>query len=279
MEGVSQEAASIAGHLGLGQASSTSTTTTASPSTARPRSSFDTEDTGKRFEAYGWHVAARRRQRGPRGALGGARRKRGAETARPSLVVVRSHIAYPAPHAVDTAKAHGAPLGEEEVRLTKQVHRLRPGRRRSSCPTRSARTWRSSAERGGAAEQEWRSGWTRGRAAYPELARERELDLAAAPREGWREALPRLRGRRRHRDARCRPQGDAGARPLHTDDDRRRRGPDRVDQDRVRGRRRLLGDPRRSQHRLRHPRARDGRDRQRHRARRRACSSRTARRS
>src|SRR6188472_1361239 len=73
--------------------------------------SFDSDDKGKRFEAYGWHVqrvadvndlAAIRR------AVTNAQK----ESERPSLVIVRSHIAYPAPHAQDTAKAHGAPLGE-----------------------------------------------------------------------------------------------------------------------------------------------------------------------
>src|SRR5205085_6818574 len=86
--------------------------------------SFDTEDKGKRFEAYGWHVQ-HVDDVNDLGALRKALTAAHEETERPSLIVVRSHIAYPAPHAQDTAKAHGSPLGEEVVRATKE--RLRWG--------------------------------------------------------------------------------------------------------------------------------------------------------
>jgi transketolase len=118
MEGVSYEAASLAGTNGLGKLvyfyddnhiSIDGTTSI----------SF-TEDRGKRFEAAGWHVqhvddvndlAALRE------AIANAQ----AELDRPSIVVVRSHIAFGAPDAVDTAKSHGSPLGEDEVRATKEA--------------------------------------------------------------------------------------------------------------------------------------------------------------
>src|SRR5439155_27133570 len=79
-----------------------------------------TEDRAARFEAQGWHVQSIA-DANDLGALREAIANAQAETARPSLIVVRSHIAYGAPHAVDTAKAHGNPLGEDEVRATKQA--------------------------------------------------------------------------------------------------------------------------------------------------------------
>ena len=81
---------------------------------------FTTEDKGKRFEAYGWHVQHVDDSE-DLDALLGALAAAKAEEARPSLIVLRSHIAYPAPHAIDTAKAHGAPLGEAEIRATKEI--------------------------------------------------------------------------------------------------------------------------------------------------------------
>jgi transketolase len=118
MEGVSYEAASLAGTNGLGKLvyfyddnriSIDGTT----------EISF-TENRGARFEALGWHVqhvADVNDLDALRAAIAEAR----AETTRPSIVVVRSHIAYPAPHAIDTAKSHGSPLGADEVAATKKA--------------------------------------------------------------------------------------------------------------------------------------------------------------
>ena len=118
MEGVASEAASLAGHLRLGkliylyddnQISIEGSTDLAF-----------TEDRGKRFEAYGWHVQHVDDSE-DLDALLGALAAAKAEEERPSLIVLRTHIAYPAPNAVDTSKAHGAPLGEAEVRATKEA--------------------------------------------------------------------------------------------------------------------------------------------------------------
>src|SRR5207253_5457485 len=112
MEGVANEAASIAGTLGLGKLvyfyDDNHITIDGTTSI-----SF-TEDRGKRFEALGWHVqsvADANDLASLREAIESAQE----ETARPSMIIVRSHIGYGAPHAVDTAKAHGSPLGAEEV--------------------------------------------------------------------------------------------------------------------------------------------------------------------
>jgi transketolase len=119
MEGVSNEAASIAGQLALGKLVYfyDSNRITIDGTTAI---SFSTEDVGRRFEAQGWHV----QHVGEANDLGALRDAVGAaqaETERPSLVIVRSHIGFGAPKAVDTAAAHGAPLGEEEVRAAKEA--------------------------------------------------------------------------------------------------------------------------------------------------------------
>jgi len=118
MEGVSAEAASIAGFLGLDNLifiyDNNHITIEGSTDLA-----FSQEDVGKRFEAYGWFV-----QNLPDGndlaAVDRAIRAAQAEKARPSLIVCRTHIAYGSPNKQDTASAHGEPLGEEEVKLTKQ---------------------------------------------------------------------------------------------------------------------------------------------------------------
>ena len=119
MEGISSEAASIAGHLGLGRLvyvyDDNHITIDGTTSLT-----FTTEDKGKRFEAYGWHVQHVDDSE-DLDALLGALAAAKAEEERPSLIVLRSHIAYPAPHAIDTAKAHGAPLGEAEIRATKEI--------------------------------------------------------------------------------------------------------------------------------------------------------------
>lgn len=187
MEGVSHEAASIAGHLGLGRLVYVydRNRITIDGSTAI---SFDTEDVGARFAAYGWHVAHVEDVEdldALRAALDEAR----TETRRPSLVVVRSHIAHPAPHAVDTSKAHGAPLGEAEVAAAKEAMGLDP-EATFAVPDAVREHMAVVRERGAAAQRSWEDRLAAWAEAYPELARERELDLAGTPRDGWREALP-----------------------------------------------------------------------------------------
>src|SRR5207253_4854663 len=112
MEGVSNEAASIAGTLGLGKLvyfyDDNHITIDGTTSI-----SF-TEDRAARFEAQGWHVQSVA-DANDLASLREAIERAHEESARPSMIIVRSHIAYGAPHAVDTAKAHGSPLGAEEV--------------------------------------------------------------------------------------------------------------------------------------------------------------------
>jgi transketolase len=187
MEGVSQEAASIAGNLGLGRLiyvyDDNHITIDGSTSI-----SFAAEDKGKRFEAYGWHV---QHVDNPndldalRAAFAAARD----EGDRPSLIVLRSHIAYPAPHAIDTAKAHGSPLGDEEVRRTKEILGFDPDET-FVVPDAVREHMAGVRERGAAARKEWEERLAAWAEADPDAARERELDLERRPRDGWLEALP-----------------------------------------------------------------------------------------
>jgi transketolase len=187
MEGITHEAASIAGHLGLGSLVYVydDNHITIDGSTTV---SFTTEDKGARFEAYGWHVQHVDDSE-DLAALEQALRAAGEERGRPSLIVLRSHIAYPAPNAMDTAKAHGAPLGDAEVRATKQVMGFDPDQS-FVVPDEVREHMAVTVERGVALERDWEERVGRWADELPDLARERELDLAGTPRDGWREALP-----------------------------------------------------------------------------------------
>jgi transketolase len=187
MEGLTAEAASIAGHLGLGSLvyvyddnhiSIDGTTSL----------TFTTEDKGARFEAYGWHVQHVGKPN-DLGALRAAFAAAEAETSRPSLIVLRSHIAYPAPHAIDTAKAHGAPLGEPEIRAAKEAMGFDPDEQ-FVVPDAVREHMAGVGERGAAAEAEWESRFDAWAAAFPDLHEAWESDRRREPREGWREALP-----------------------------------------------------------------------------------------
>jgi transketolase len=187
MEGVSQEAASIAGHLGLGAlvyvyddnriTIDGSTTLT-----------FTTEDKGARFEAYGWHVEHVDDAEDV-DAISAALRAGREETQRPSLIVLRSHIAYPAPHAQDTAKAHGSPLGEAEVRATKERLGWDPDLT-FHVPDGVREHMAVVGERGADLEREWDGRFEAWGAAFPALREDWEADHLGHPRAGWLEALP-----------------------------------------------------------------------------------------
>ncbi len=163
MEGLSYEAASLAGTNGLGKLvyfyDDNRITIDGTTSI-----SF-TEDRGRRFEALGWHVqhvGDVNDLEALRQAIANAQ----AEVERPSLIVVRSHIAYPAPHAIDTAKAHGSPLGEDEVRATKEVLGWDPDAHFLVPPEVAAHMNR--VERGNELESDWRQRFSRWSEAFPQ---------------------------------------------------------------------------------------------------------------
>src|SRR5690606_26325631 len=149
--------------------------------------SWDHEDKEKRFEAHGWHVQQvddANDLAAPKAALDAAR----GEEERPSLIRVRSHIAYPAPNARDTAKAHGAPLGDDEVRATKSLLGFDPDRRFVVPDDVAAHM--DATERGARLEAEWRQRFDAWRGEHPGLAADWERVWAGKPAPGWADALP-----------------------------------------------------------------------------------------
>jgi transketolase len=187
MEGISQEAASIAGHFGLGKLTLCydDNRITIDGTTAI---SFDAESHVARFAAEGWHVQSVEDSEDV-DQLTHAIQAAHEEEERPSFIQIRSHIAYPAPNAIDTAKSHGAALGEDEVRATKEVMGFDPDKK--FWVDERVYEHMSLAERGAAAQDEWKSElldpW---REAYPEMAADWDLAWQGKLRDGWQQALP-----------------------------------------------------------------------------------------
>jgi len=185
MEGISHEAASLAGHLGLGKLISLYDSN--GISIDGPTSLAFTEDVATRFEGYRWHV--QQTDGHDTGAVEAALRAAQAEASRPSLIIARTHIGYGSPNRQDTAKAHGEPLGEEEVRLTKE--RLGwPPELKFHLPDRVLTRFREALARGKAWEAEWNAQMAAYARAHPELAAELQRTLAGELPEGWDRDLP-----------------------------------------------------------------------------------------
>ena len=185
MEGISHEAASLAGHLGLGKLiylyDSNGISIDGHTSLAF------TEDVTARFIAYRWHVKVidGHDMSAVEAALHAAR----AETTQPSLIVARTHIGYGSPNRQDTAKAHGEPLGEEEVRLTKERYGWPPDAK-FYIPDEARARFRECASKGGVQEAEWRTTLARYEHAHPDLAAQFQTALAGKLPEGWNADLP-----------------------------------------------------------------------------------------
>jgi len=185
MEGISHEAASIAGHLGLGKLiylyDDNQITIEGSTSLA-----YD-EDAGQRFQAYGWHVQAVDGH--DRVAVADAIRQAQAETGRPSIIICHTHIAYGSPNKQDTAAAHGAPLGVDEVRLTKEAMGW-PADAEFFVPDEALAHFREALSRGAGAQGQWEALFARYEQAYPDLAAEWRRRLAGELPGDWEESLP-----------------------------------------------------------------------------------------
>jgi transketolase len=150
-EGISSEASSIAGHLGLGRliAFYDDNHISIEGDTAL---SFS-EDVGSRYEAYGWHVQHLGEEVYPDKIEEAAREAMSVED-RPSLIICRTHIAQGSPNKQDTAGAHGSPLGEEEVRLTKEGYGW-PTEPTFYVPEEALEHFRATIPAGEDAEREW----------------------------------------------------------------------------------------------------------------------------
>jgi len=186
MEGVSAEAASLAGHLGLGRLVFLYDDNHISID-GDTALSFDTEDVEARFRAYGWHTEAVE-DANDLDALRAAIAAAVAEQERPSLIRVRSQIAYGSPNKVGTAGAHGAPLGEDEVRATKEALGWDPDRQ-FHVPAGVYEQF-GTIERGAEAQREWEHRFRAWQDANPQLAKEWDAAWAGRPLPGVGAALP-----------------------------------------------------------------------------------------
>jgi len=185
MEGLSHEAASLAGHLGLGKL-----IYLYDDNEISIEGSTDiafTEDVVARFRAYGWHV-----QEVDAYDLDGveaAIRAAQAETERPSLIACHSHIGYGSPNKQDSASSHGAPLGEDEVRLAKETLGWSPDAQ-FLVPEDALVVFRQALEQGREAQAAWQETFERYQEEYPEEAALLETLWAGRLPEGWTDVLP-----------------------------------------------------------------------------------------
>ncbi len=185
MEGVASEAASFAGHLRLGRLiyfyDDNHITIEGNTSLA-----FD-EDVCERFDAYGWHTQAVE-DANDLDALDKAIIAAKADP-RPSLIRVRSHIAYGAPNKHDTAAAHGAPLGEDEVRAAKRFYGW-PEDAHFLVPDQVLEYTREAIGRGESFEAEWRARFDTYAASFPDLARQFAAEQSDQLPDGWADRIP-----------------------------------------------------------------------------------------
>ena len=187
MEGISQEAASLAGHLCLGKLIYLYDQNHISLAGA---TEIDfTEDVAKRFEASGWHTRVV-----PDGNdtedVAAAIREAQAEDQRPSLLLVRTHIGYGSPHKQDNFTSHGDPLGEEELLATKKALGW-PSMDKFYLPQESVDYFRQAVPRGAQLEDEWRKKFDAYKQAFPKEAAEFESIMSGKLPENWDADLPK----------------------------------------------------------------------------------------
>lgn len=186
MEGVGSESASLAGQLRLAKLiclyDNNNITLSASTKLAF------TEDRAKRFEAYGWHTRSVD-DGNDLDAIDQAIREAQAEVDRPSLILVRTHIGYGSPHKQDTYEAHGSPLGEDEVKLTKQNlgWPLDPP---FYVPKDVLDHFRKALEVGKRAEVEWKERFSKYERAFPDAAAMLQRMTQAGLPKDWDKGIP-----------------------------------------------------------------------------------------
>ena len=186
MEGVASEAASLAGHLGLGKLVYLYDDNRISIEGCTDLAF--TEDVGARFEAYGWHVI-KVEDGNDLKAIDVAISLACAVKTKPSLVMVRTIIGCGSPHKAGTAEAHGAPLGTEECRVTKEALGW-PGDLFFAVPERVREQYSAVATAGGALRARWEERFVRYAEEYPQLAAQWQDAIAGRLPEGWADKLP-----------------------------------------------------------------------------------------
>jgi transketolase len=186
MEGISSEAASLAGHLGLGNIIYLYDDNHISIE-GNTKITFQ-EDVAERFEAYGWHVQTIENGNDVAAIALAVKRAR-EETSQPSLIKVRTHIAYGSPNKVDTASAHGSPLGADEVKLVKEFFGFDPAES-FVIPGKVLEYYRAAGQKGQELEKEWNELFGRYKKEFPEMAAEYEMALKNQLPEGWEKKIP-----------------------------------------------------------------------------------------
>ncbi len=188
MEGIASEAASLAGHLKLGRLVYLYDDNHISLD--GPTDLSFSEDVRARFASYGWHTQAVA-DGNDLEALDHAITAAIAETGRPSLIAVRTHIGFGSPNRQDSAQAHGQPLGAEEVRLTKQAYGW-PTEPDFLVPPEAREHFRAALQRGRQAQDAWEEGLRRFGAAHPEAAQALQAAISGELPDDWQDALPRF---------------------------------------------------------------------------------------
>ncbi len=193
MEGISSEASSLAGHLGLNKLIvlyDDNHISIDGPTTL----SFS-EDVVRRYEAYGWYVQTVSGEGNDISAIEKAIVAARAENNRPCLIKIRTHIGFGSPHKQDTAEVHGSPLGDDEVALTKQRYGWDPSLK-FHIPSDVLSHFRAAVAQGPQRESGWKALFDRYAITYPELAREftraAERKLPEHWAEIWKASAPKF---------------------------------------------------------------------------------------
>jgi len=188
MEGVSGEACSLAGHLGLGKLIALYDDNHISIDGSTDISF--TEDVSKRFEAYGWHVQHVEDGNNDLAAIAKAIEAAKAVTDKPSMIKVTTTIGYGSPNKNNTAGVHGSPLGGDEIKLTREY--LGWNYDSFQVPDDAMSHMRKAIERGSSSEAKWNETFAQYKKKYPQEAAEFERFLSRTLPEGWDKALPTL---------------------------------------------------------------------------------------
>jgi transketolase len=193
MEGVSAEAASLAGHLRLSKLIylyDSNDVTLDGPTSL----TFTTEDVERRYQAYGWRVLRVEDGDHDLDAIDRALTEARGESTKPSIIIVRTTIGFGSPHKQGTSSAHGSPLGADEVALTKKALGWDPGAE-FLVPEEARARFRKAVANGVRLESEWNDRFRVLAAARPDLAAEWERRSKPSLPDGWDDALPRFEPR------------------------------------------------------------------------------------
>jgi transketolase len=186
MEGVSGEACSLAGHLGLGKLIALYDDNHISIDGSTDISF--TEDVSKRFEAYGWHTIHVKDGNSDLAAIAAAIEEAKSVTDKPTMIKVTTTIGYGSPNKANTAGVHGAALGHDEIKLTRENLGWEYGD--FEVPEDALNRFRQAVDKGANAEAEWNKGWEEYKTKYADDAALLERMIARQLPTDWDKVLP-----------------------------------------------------------------------------------------